>query len=159
MRRTMMLVAALAIPVSGVAAVGLAGTASAKGAPKVTIECSSINGPATGDITVSGCSGGNTGGSSQPLPATALGLGGKITWVSGSTTTIAAPALTTKSAKKCPGYVKGAATEPTADKFSAAVTSGTGTNMPINGTASGEVCVSTSGNVTALKGLKIKGQT
>jgi len=151
-----MLAAALAIPVSGAAVVGLTGPASAK-APKVTIVCTTITGTVSGTITVSGCTGGNTGGSSTPLPATALATGGTLTWVSGSTTTIGAPALASTSPKKCPGYSKTATTNPTADKFSATVTGGTGSNMPISGSAKGEVCLGTNGSVSALKAMKIKG--
>jgi hypothetical protein len=154
-----MLAAALAIPVSGAAVVGLTGPASA-GAPKppkVTVVCTTLTGTASGTITVSGCTGGNTGGSSQALPASALALGGTITWVSGATTTIGAPALVGTSSKHCPGYVKGAMSEPSADKFSATVLGGTGTDMPVSGKSTGEVCISTTGSVTALKPMKTKG--
>jgi hypothetical protein len=158
MRRTLMLVAALAIPVSGAAMVGLTGPAYAGSKPpKVTIECTTITGNAATTVTVSGCTGGNTGGGSQPLPATALATGGTITWLSGTTTSIGAPALTPTSAKHCPGYVKGAASEPTAEKFSATITGGTGSDMPVSGSAKGEVCIGTNADITALKPLKAKG--
>jgi hypothetical protein len=159
MRRTLMLAAALAVAVSGATVIGLTGPASA-GAPKppkVTIVCTTITGTASGTITVSGCTGGDTGGSSNPLPAAALATGGTITWVSGATTTFGAPALVSTSAKKCPGYSKTATTNPTADKFSNTVTGGSGSDMPVSGTGKGAVCIGTTGSITALKAMKIKG--
>jgi hypothetical protein len=162
-----MLTAALAIPVSGAAVVGLTGPASA-GAPKppkVTIVCTSITGSASSTVTVSGCTGGNTGGSSKPVPATALAAGGTIDWVSGATTTISAPTLTSTSAKHCPGYSKTntSSQNPSADKFAATVTGGsdvnTPPNMPLSGTAKGEVCIAPNGSITAPKPTKIKGRS
>ena len=52
-----------------------------------------------------------------------------MTWVSGSTTTSGVPALTTVAATHCPGYVKNAATNPSADSFTASVTGDTGDGM------------------------------
>jgi hypothetical protein len=156
-----MLAAALAIPVSGAAVIGLTGPASAgtPKPPKVTIVCTTLSGNVAGDITVSGCTGGNTGGGSTPLTASALATGGTITWLSGATTTIAAPALTSTSAKHCPGYSKTATVNPTAEKFSAAVTGGTGTDMPVNGSSKGEVCLGTDGSISAPKVMKTSGRS
>ncbi len=152
MRRMLLTLAALTIPITGVAVVGMSGEA---GAAAAKITCTTISGNIAGDITVSGCTGGVTGGSSEPLPALTLASGGTITWTSGSTTTIGAPTLSSTSAKKCPGYskVKGA-TEPTAEKFTATVTADTGDGLKIPGVGTGEVCLGTDGSVTALKSLK-----
>jgi hypothetical protein len=83
-----------------------------------------------------------------------LAGGGTIDWVSGSTTTIGAPTLTSTSAKKCPGYVKGASTEPAADKITATVTGDTGDGIKFPGKVTGDVCISQTGSITALKPLK-----
>jgi hypothetical protein len=152
MRRVLLLVAALAIPVSGASVVALSGTAGAA----VSITCTTITGNASSTITVSGCTGGNTGGGSHPLTAAALAAGGTINWLSGSTTTIGKPVLTATSAKKCPGYVKGGASNPTAEKFKAAVTADTGDGIKVPGSASGAVCIASGGAITALKPLKAK---
>jgi hypothetical protein len=139
------------IPVAGLT-LGIAGTA---GAATGKITCTTITGNASGTIIVSGCTGGNTGGSSQPLTAASLETGGTVTWVSGSTTTSAAPTLTTASATKCPGYVKNATSNPAAEDFTAAVTGDTGDGILIPGTEAGAVCIGTDGSITALKALKI----
>jgi hypothetical protein len=152
MRRALLLVAALAIPVSGASVVAMSSEAGAA----VSITCTTITGNASSTIVVSGCTGGNTGGSSKPISATALAAGGTITWVSGSTTTVAAPTLTATSAKKCPGYVKGGSSNPTADKFAGKVTGDTGDGIKVPGTDKGAVCISSSGAVTALKPLVTK---
>lgn len=151
MRRIMLLAAALTIPVSGVSLALSTGQAGAA----TKIACTSMNGSASSTITISGCTGGNTGGSSQPLSAAALAAGGTVNWVSGSTTTFAAPTLTSTSAKKCPGYVKGASSNPSADKFAGTVTADTGDGIKVPGTYKGAVCISTSGAITALKTLKV----
>jgi len=148
MRRVILAAAALTIPISAFAATAtMGGAASTK---VVKIKCTTITGTIA-SIVVSGCTGGNTGGSSMPTPGTALALGGTITWVSGSTTTIGAPTLTpVVPAKKCPGYVKNAATEPTAEKFSATVTGDTGDGLAIPGLSTGGVCIGLTGAITAL---------
>jgi hypothetical protein len=116
-----------------------------------SIFCSTLSGNAASTITVSGCTGGDTGGGSSPLPATALATGGTITWLSGGSTTIGAPVLASTSSKKCPGYVKGAPGNPTAEKFTAAVTSDTGDGLKLPGTIKGAVCIGSDGSITALK--------
>jgi hypothetical protein len=145
-----LIAAALAIPLSGAV---LATGSPAAWAKAVKIDCTSINGNLT-TITVSGCTGGVTGGRSKPISTTALERGGTVDWVSGSTTTISAPALKSTSAKKCPGYVKGASSNPTAEKFSATVTADHGDGIKVPGKAKGAVCISKTGNITALKALK-----
>ncbi len=150
MRRILLTVVAMLIPVMGVTLAVAGGTASA-GTAKLT--CTSLSGSASGTITVSGCTGGDTGGGSQPLSALALATGGTIDWLSGSTTTISAPTLTMIAATKCPGYVKNAATNPTAESFSANVTADSGDGMLLPATSVGEVCLGTDGSITALKSM------
>ncbi|MGZ4756115.1 MAG: hypothetical protein ACXWA9_14490 [Acidimicrobiia bacterium] len=158
MRRRRMLGAALAVTIAGTALVS-GGQAWAAG-PKGKITCTTVTGTATGTVTISGCSGtGNTGGASNPLPTASLAVGGTVTWVSGKTSTFGVAALVATKATKCPGYVKPpktgpAPTEPTAFKFSGAVTADN-SGMKVPGKFKGAVCVSTSGDITALKVLKV----
>jgi hypothetical protein len=142
--------AALAIPVSGLSVVALNGGVA--GAAAAKISCTTISGTASGDITISGCTGGNTGGSSKPTPATSLETGGTIDWVSGSTTTFAAPTLKSVSAKKCPGYVKKGSNNPSAESAKGTVTADSGDGLKVPGKYSGEVCISSSGTITAYPG-------
>lgn len=150
MRRVLLLAAALAIPVTGMSVVALSGGVA--GAKAAKISCTTITGTVTGTITVSGCTGGNTGGSSEPTPTSTLASGGTLDWVSGSTTTIDQPTLKTISAKKCPGYVKGGSSNPTAESAKGTVSGDTGDNIKIPGKFAGDVCVSSSGNITAYPG-------
>jgi hypothetical protein len=141
--------AALLIPVAGVSLGFAAGTA---GAASLKITCTTISGTVSGDITVSGCTGGNTGGASEPAPALSLEYGGTTDWVSGSTTTVAAPVTTAVAATKCPGYVHGqTATNPSALSVVSAVTGDTGDGILLPATSTGEVCVTQAGVITALK--------
>jgi hypothetical protein len=146
---------------SGEVCVGLDGTITALKSFEFewtgsSISCTTITGSASGNLTVGGCTGGNTGGSSQPLSALALAVGGTITWTSGGSTTIGAPTLTPTGATHCPGYVKKALSNPTAEKFSAAVTADSGDGLKLPGTAKGAVCLGTDGSVTALMPLAAK---
>ena len=146
---------------TGEVCIGTDGSITALKALKIswtasTVTCTTINGNASSTLTVSGCTGGNTGGGSQPLSALALAVGGTITWTSGGSTTIGAPTLTPTGATHCPGYLKGAATEPTAEKFSAVVTADTGDGLKLPGTAKGAVCLGTDGTISALKPLAAK---
>jgi hypothetical protein len=154
MRSRRILGAALALSISGVALVS-GGQAWAASGPKGKATCTTVTGTASGTVTISGCTGtANTGGASMSLPTVSLALGGTVTWVSGKTTTFGSAALAATSPKKCPGYVKGAATNPTADKFAGAVTADT-SGMKVPGKFKGAVCISPSGNITALKALKV----
>ena len=121
-----------------------------------SITCTTLSGNASSTLTVSGCTGGHTGGGSTPVVATALATGGTITWLSGGSTTIGAPTLVSTSSKKCPGYVKGAASNPTAEKISATVTSDTGDGLKLPGAIKGAVCIGTDGSITAKKPLAAK---
>ena len=149
MRRAILISAALALPLSG--AILTVGSPTAWAGVKIV--CTTIHGNLT-TITVSGCTGGNTGGRSKPISTAALERGGTVTWVSGSTTTISAPALKSVNAKKCPGYVKGGSNNPSAEKFSAVVTADHGDGIKVPGKAKGAVCISPTGNISGLKPLK-----
>ncbi len=153
MRRALLIGAALALPISG-ASVALASGGQAFAG--TTIVCTTITDPSTGFIALSGCTGGNTGGGSQPVSVAALANGGTINWLhTPNTTTFAKPTtLVATSAKKCPGYVKGASSNPTAEKFAGVVTGDSGNGLKVPGKYSGAVCISTSGNITALKPVK-----
>jgi hypothetical protein len=151
MRRTFLLAAALAIPLSGASFV--LGTGQAGAAVKIV--CTTMSGNGASQIVISGCSGGNTGGASLPFTGSALASGGTIHWTSGSSTTIGAAKLTAISAKKCPGYVAGGTNNPMADKLTAPVAGDVGDGIQVPGVAKGAVCIATNLNVSALKPLKI----
>ena len=51
------------------------------------IACKRLVGTVTGNVTLKRCTG-NTGGASQPMPATSLASGGTIKWVNSKTTTV-----------------------------------------------------------------------
>ncbi len=159
MRSRRILGAALALSLSGVALVG-GGQAFAATGPKGKVTCTTITGTATGTVTISGCTGSAaTGGASLPLPTISLAAGGTVTWLNTKTTTFGAAALGGSSVKKCPGYVKPpkggpVGAEPTAFKFSGVVTADT-SGMKVPGKFKGVVCVSTTGDITALKPLKL----
>ncbi len=157
MPRRRMLGAALALTltVSGAALVSGVQAWAATG-PHGKVVCTTITGNVSSTITVSGCSGtANTGTSTQPIPVASLAAGGTITWVNGKTTTISAATIVAKNAKKCPGYVKGApdSSNPSADKVSGTVNADT-TGLKVPGKYKGAVCISPSGDITALKPLK-----
>ena len=112
------------------------------------ITCTALSGNTTSTITVSGCTGGNTGGSSVSMPATILTGGGTINWLSGGSTTIGIPTLSATSATKCPGYARKAASNPTAETFAASVTGDTGDGILIPGIERGAVCIGTDNSIT-----------
>jgi hypothetical protein len=120
------------------------------------IVCTTISGNVSGNITVGGCTGGNTGGGSQPLSALDLATGGTITWLSGGSTTIGSPTLASTSSKKCPGYSKTSTTNPSAENFTAVVSSDTGDGLKLPGSAKGAVCIAADGTISALKPLAAK---
>jgi len=132
MRRVLLVAAALTIPVSGLV-VGLSSPASAKKAAKIT--CTSLGG-GVASITISGCTGGDTGGGTKAFSGTVLANGGTITWLSGKTTTFGKPTLKSTSTKKCPPSVNASA-----DKASVPVTNDSGTGVKVPGTAKGTICI------------------
>jgi hypothetical protein len=152
MRRVLLLAAALATAVSGAYVVASSSPAWASGA-KIT--CTTLNGDFMPSLTVSGCSGGNTGGGSYPGGATALtgwppANGGTINWLSGSTTTIGPPTISSISSRRCPDPNGGA------EKFSATVTADTGDGIKVPGRATWALCTSRYGFISALRGLKVR---
>jgi hypothetical protein len=149
MRRTLLLIAALAVPLSAASMVVGANPASAAVVAKIT--CTKMTGNVSSTITVSSCTGGHTGGKSKPIAATALAAGGTLHWVSGGTTTIKAPTLTSVPATNCPGFVAGGSNNPQADKFVAVVSADKGDHIKVPGQATGAICISHTGAVTALK--------
>jgi hypothetical protein len=157
-----MSVAAVALAASGIVVL-FAMPASASSRPKGKISCTTMSGSTgSGTITISGCTGTatpGTGGSSVPLSIAVLADGGPVNWVSGFTTTFAAPTLASAKPKHCPGYVKPSRTnpnpaEPTLEKFSGSVT-GDNSGMKVPGKFKGEVCIDQSGNFSAPKALKV----
>jgi hypothetical protein len=157
MRKALIVAAALTIPASAVLG-ALDATQALAGGPRGKVTCTSVNGSITGGtVTLSGCSdvnGANTGPASQPISIAVLASGGTVTWDSGTTSTFGAPALASTNAKHCPGYVKGASNEPSAEKFSGRVTADT-SGLKVPGKFKGAVCISPSGTITALKPAKI----
>lgn len=165
MRKALMLVTVLAVPVSVLSVTLNSGPASAKSSgPKGKITCTTMSGALTsGTITISGCSGTavpGTGGSSKPLSIAVLENGGPVDWVNGQVTDFSKPALASANPKHCPGYVKStkkapySGSEPSLEKFSGEVTSDN-TGLKVPGKYKGEVCISTAGNFSAGKPLKI----
>ena len=164
-RKAFMLLAVLAVPVSVLSVTLNSGAASAKSSgPKGKIACTTMTGSiASGTITISGCGGTavpGTGGSSRPLSIAVLESGGPVTWINGQVTNFSAPVLVSASAKHCPGYIKStkkapySGSEPSLEKFSGSVTSDN-TGLKVPGKYKGEVCISTAGNFSAPKALKI----
>jgi hypothetical protein len=158
-----MSVAAVALASTGIAVL-FAMPASASSGPHGKVTCTSMSGSLSSEmITISGCSGTavpGTGGSSHALSILILANGGPVNWDSGAVTTFAKPSLGTAKATHCPGYVKStkkapySGPEPSLDKFKGAVTSDNA-GLKVPGKYSGEVCVSSAGNFSAPKALKI----
>jgi hypothetical protein len=157
-------VTAVALAASGIVVL-FAMPASAKStAPKGKVTCTQMTGSTgSGFITLSGCTGNavpGTGGSSQPISIALLVNGGPVTWTNNNVTTFGAPALSSKKATHCPGYVKPTKTnptpanEPSLDQFSGSVTADN-TGMKVPGKYKGFICIDPSGNFSAPKPLKI----
>jgi hypothetical protein len=154
MRRLLMIFAALLIPVGGMT-LALSSTDAFAGGK---IVCTTMTGTLGTTLTVSGCTGNDGIVSSNPISPLLLAAGGSITWSNGGTTTIAAPAVTQVSSKKCPGYItpvrgQPVPTEPSAVSFVSPVVSDTGDGMLLPSTSTGEVCLSTDADpvITLLK--------
>jgi len=156
MRRTLLFAAAVVLPVSGLI---LATSPAASAGKYAKVTCTNVSGPA-GNLTISGCTGGNTGGGAHNVNGAVLAAGGTITWNSGATITVGSPSLVPVKATKCPGYVKSTkkapynGPEPSAEKFTLSVTAQSNLGVKVPGAAKGEVCISNAGNVTALKAMK-----
>ncbi|HXW34407.1 MAG TPA: hypothetical protein VEJ87_07490 [Acidimicrobiales bacterium] len=145
MRRVLLTVAALAIPLSAATVTMTGGTAWAKGEKSIT--CKTVGGNPTGTVVISSCNG-NTGGGAS-VSGLALATGGVVTWNNGKTTTIGTPTLSSPKNKKC------SAAGDAVDAFTAPVTADT-TGLTSLGTASGEVCVNLGNStISDLKPIKI----
>ena len=152
-RRYMAVGAALALAGS----LGFVGTAFGSG-PNGKTTCTNISGNINTTITISGCTdtgSANTGGSSQPIAGTGLATGGSVTWHSGKSTTFGAAQTKLAPGKKCPGYVKGGANNPTQATFKGSVTAPDTAGFKIPGKFKGVVCVANDGTISALKPLKV----
>lgn len=146
MRRTVLMVAALALPISGALA-AMGGPAAAAAKAEKSITCKVFAGTVSGTITLSKCNG-NTGGSSQALSSGALASGGTLVWTNSKQTVIGTPVLSGITSKKCK------ATGDSALSVSIPVTSDT-TGLTSLGTLTTQVCIDGSGNITGLKPVKI----
>jgi hypothetical protein len=137
MRKTLLIIAALVVPVS-VATVALGAPASAKG---VTIVCTKLDGS-----KLSGCTGGDTGGSGLINAQT-------INWASGSITTVGRPVLeiSKKLTKECVALYGSGSTEATE---SGAVITDAGDGIKIPGAFHVTVCIDPSGIAHGLKPSK-----
>ena len=151
MQRALLWAVALVISVSGASLVALTSPA---GAATSKITCTTIAGTVQTTIEIGGCTGGNTGGGSQPIPGAAFGVGWTIPWVSGSTTTVSLSMPMGISAKKCAGYVKGSPSNPAAIKFAGTVIADSGDNLRVPGNLTATYCLFPSGQLTVLKPLK-----
>ena len=121
-----------------------------------SITCTAASGNISGNLTVSDCTGGNTGGGSSSFVALDLATGGTIPWLSGGSTTIGVPTTAATSAKSCPGYVKDGPSNPSAESFTATVTADTGDGLKLPGSAKGAVCIAADGTLSILKPLTAK---
>ncbi|HLN15429.1 MAG TPA: hypothetical protein VK277_01635 [Acidimicrobiales bacterium] len=140
MRRLLLSVAALAIPVSTASAIsiGIAGPAGAS-AP---VSCTKVVGVITGNITFKGCGGGLGKGTA---PAASLATGGTITWlgrIKGTTTV----ALSVTSPGQ--GGCKKNSTEYDATGTVTADTTGV---VSVGDPVSGRACLSPSGSISLVK--------
>ena len=128
--------------VAGSASVAtFAGSASAA---VPSIKCASLTGNIATTVKLSKCKG-NTGKASQPIPATQLATGGKITWVNGKTTTV------TLSVKQQGTACAAGSTEYQATGKVTADTTGSAT---VGGKVKALACVDAAGNVTLAPGTK-----
>ena len=145
MRRMSLVLAAMALPVA-ILGLSSSGPVWAKAKAEKSITCKSFQGTETGTVTLSSCNG-NTGGSSQPLSATALATGGTLKWTNGKTTTVGSPNIVTVTNKKC------SAAGESADTVTIPVTADT-TGLTSLGSLTTEVCIA-NGNISGLKPVKI----
>ena len=141
MRRVMLAVAALTIPVS-VTTVGLVGLAAPAGA-SAPLSCTKVTGNASGNVTLKGCGGGLGKGSG---PASALATTGTITWKGHKkgTTTVSITSITTPVVSRC---AKGS----TEEDATGTVTADTSGKVTVGSAVAGDVCVSASGNISLVK--------
>ncbi|HEX3979857.1 MAG TPA: hypothetical protein VHW93_01460 [Acidimicrobiales bacterium] len=121
-----------------------------------SVTCTAAVGNLSSAITLGGCSGGYTYGYSERVPAAILTAGGTIAWLSGGSTTIGVPTVSSRTGSHCPGYVKPVRgqtppPEPVAESFTAPVTADSGDGLALPGKVKGAVCIAADGSVTATK--------
>ena len=138
MRRLILLVSALIVPLTAATTVGFAGPAGAS--PSVQ-SCAKASGTETGNLTLSKCSGGLGKGSAK---ATSLATGGTIKWSKGATTFTGTP----KSGR---GACSKGSTEYI---FTGTVTADTSGKVAVGSTVSGKACVSPKGAISFVKHTK-----
>ncbi len=145
-RLTFSAAVALALPIGGAVILD----ASPASATFVGIKCTTLTGSASGNVTITGCSG-NTGGASTTMPTSTLLAGGTVTWVNTDTTVIGSPTVTsvTGSAKTCTA-------SQTEIKATGAVTADTTGSAPVPGTYKIFVCVNSKGKISDAPGKKVK---
>jgi len=140
MRRALLAVAALSIPLAATTAglVSLAGPAGAS-AP---VSCTKVTGAASGDLTFKGCGGLGKGTG----PAAALAGTGTITWKGkhSGTTTITITSVTNPSVSRC-------ATGSTEFDAAGSVTADTSGKVAVGSPVAGDACVSAAGAVSLVK--------
>ena len=141
MRRALLAVAALSIPLAATTAglVSLAGPAGAS-AP---VSCTKVTGAASGDLTFKGCGGGLGKGTG---PAAALAATGTITWKGkhAGTTTITITSVTNPSVSRC-------ATGSTEFDAAGSVTADTSGKVAVGSPVAGDACVSAADAVSLVK--------
>jgi hypothetical protein len=132
---------------AALATVSFVGSASAT----VTgIKCGKLTGTITGNVTLSKYSG-NTGGASQPMPATSLASGGTIKWVNGKTTTIT---LSASNNETDPGETQQCAAGSSEYEAKGKVTADTTGSAVVGGKVKAEACLDAAGNISLEPGTK-----
>jgi len=122
----------------------VAAIASPAGAAAKSIKCSALTGNIASTVVLSGCTG-NTGGSSNAIPATELASGGTIKWKGGKTTTV-----TLKATQKGTACAAGSSEYQAKGKVTKDTTGSTAVGSAVKALA----CVSATGAVTLVPGTK-----
>jgi hypothetical protein len=144
MRKIMLAVAALAIPMSA-STLGIVGTAGAAGAA-TPVTCAKVTGTLTGTVTFRGCSTKFGKGSAQ---GTALATGGTITWKGKHPGSVSlSGSVTSPGQGTCPAGSR----EYDASDTVTAVTGSAAAILQVGDAGSAEVCVTSAGRLTLVKG-------
>ena len=141
MRRIMLGIAALALPVTAATA-GAVVSAGPAGA-SAPVSCAKVTGNISGNLTLKGCGGGLGKGSA---PAVSLATGGTITWKGKNkgSTTIGNVAVTSPGQGAC-------AAGSTEEDFTGTVTANTSKANILGTGVAGQACVSAAGSVSLVK--------
>jgi len=152
MRRAVLVAAALALPISGATTVALAGDAGAAPRPTTAITCSAMFAGSV-QFSFQFCRGGaaflgNSSAATGSDPTGFFAFPSTLRWTVGGTivgtTSISVGNVTSTSAKKCPGYVKGGTANPVAYKVSGTVTADSGNGIKVGKKYQGAWCQSSS---------------